>query len=146
MKRKLFIAAGALAGLGLIAGLIVYFFVFNKPHTDYSREVAEFDLNAAALFEEFRTNAVAASTKYNGKVLSITGELNAVEQSDSLTIAVFGFEEGMFGSEGIRCTMIPAHASEIVGMAPGTSISLKGFCTGYNDTDVILEHCSLEKK
>lgn len=146
MKRKLFIAAGAIAGLGLVAGLIVYFFVFNKPHTDYSRAVPDFDLNAAALFEEFRTNTVASSTKYNGKVLSITGELNAVEQADSLTVAVFGFEEGMFGSEGIRCTMIPEHAAEIIHIAPGTSVTLKGFCTGYNDTDVILEHCSLEKE
>ncbi|MFH1120261.1 MAG: hypothetical protein V1775_10585 [Bacteroidota bacterium] len=145
MKRKIFIIGGALAGLGLIAGLFVYFFVFNKSHTDYSEATPDFDLKAASLFEEFRTNPELSGAKYNGKVLSVTGELNAVEQTDSLTIAVFGFEEGIFGSEGIRCTMIPEHASEIVNVAPGTTITLKGYCTGYNDTDVIIEHCSLEE-
>jgi hypothetical protein len=145
MKKKLFIIGGSLAGIGLIAGLIVYFFVFNKPHRNYAEATPDFDLKAAALFEEFRTNPQLTSAKYNGKVLSVTGELNAVEQTDSLTIAVFGFEEGMFGSEGVRCTMIPELAGEVVKIAPGTLISLKGLCTGYNDTDVILEHCSLEK-
>jgi hypothetical protein len=146
MKKKWMTVIGIIAGVGLIGALIVYFFVFNKPHTDYSKATPDFDLKAAALFEEFRTNPESSGTKYNGKVLSITGELNAVEQTDSLTVAVFGFEEGMFGSEGIRCTMIPEHSGEVVKVAPGTTITLKGYCTGYNDTDVIIEHCSLEKK
>jgi len=146
MKRKIVVIGGVLAGIGLITGFIVYFFVFNKPHTDFSKATPDFDIKAAALFEEFRTNPEASSAKYNGKVLSVTGELNSIEQPDSLTIAVFGFEEGMFGSEGIRFTMNPEHAGELVSIAPGTNITLKGLCTGYNDTDVILEHCSLEKK
>ncbi|MBK6965610.1 MAG: hypothetical protein IPH20_17210 [Bacteroidales bacterium] len=144
MKKKILIAGGALAGVGLVAGLIVYFFVFNKPHEDYSKATPDFDLAAAALFEEFRTNPETASARYNGKVLSVTGELNAVEQTDSLTIAVFGFEEGMFGSEGIRFTMIPEFAKEIINVAPGANITIKGLCAGYNETDVILEHCSLD--
>jgi hypothetical protein len=145
MKKKLLIIGGSVAGLGLISALVVYFFVFNKPHRNYAEATPDFDLRAAALFEEFRTNPEISSTKYNGKVLSVTGELNAVEQTDSLTIAVFGFEEGMFGSEGIRCTMIPELAGDVVKIAPGTMVTIKGLCAGYNDTDVILENCSLEK-
>ena len=139
------IVIGIIAGVGLIGALAVYFFVFNKPHTDYATATPDYDLKAATLFEEFRTNPESSGTKYNGKVLSITGELNSVEQTDSLTVAVFGFEEGMFGSEGVRCTMIPEHSSEVVRVAPGTTLTIKGYCTGYNETDVIIEHCSLEK-
>lgn len=145
MKKKWLMILGILAGIGLIGALLVYFFVYNKPHTDYSKTKPDFEIKAAALFGEFRTNKVASSKKYPGKVISITGELNAIEQTDSLTIAIFGFEEGMFGSEGVRCTMIPEHSAEIIDIAPGTSITIKGYCTGYNDTDVILEHCSLVK-
>ena len=145
MKKKWLTIAGMLAGIGVIGGLLVYFLVYNKAHTDYSKATPDFDLKAAVLFEEFRTNPEPSSAKYNGKVLTVTGELNAIEQTDSLTIAVFGFEEGMFGSEGIRCTLIPEHAREVASLAPGTTVTLKGFCTGYNDTDVILEHCSLDK-
>lgn len=145
MKKKWLTIAGILAALGVIGGLLVYFLVYNKPHTDYSKATPDFDLEAAVLFEEFRTNPEPSSAKYNGKVLSVTGELNALEQTDSLTIAVFGFEEGMFGSEGIRCTIIPEHANELASIAPGTKVKIKGLCTGYNDTDVIMEHCSLAK-
>lgn len=145
MKKKWITILGILAGLGLIGALIVYFFVFNKPHTDYAKATPDYDLKAATLFEEFRTNPETSGTKYNGKVLAITGELNSVEQTDSLTVAVFGFEEGMFGSEGVRCTMIPEHSGEVVRVAPGTTLTIKGYCTGYNETDVIIEHCSLEK-
>lgn len=143
MKKKLFIFAAILAGIGLIAGTFVYIFVYNKPHTDYSKASPDYVLNAAELFEEYRTNPDVSAKKYNGKVLVVTGDLNAVEQPDSLTIAVFGFEEGLFGSEGVRCTMIPEHAGELINTAPGTNLSIKGFCTGYNDSDVILEHCSI---
>jgi hypothetical protein len=41
--------------------------------------------------------------------------------------------------------MIPELAGDVVKIAPGTVVSLKGLCAGYNDTDVILENCSLEK-
>ena len=66
MKKKILIFGGALAGLGLVAGLFVYFFVFNKPHKDYSRATPDFDIAAAALFEEFRTNPETASAFRNG--------------------------------------------------------------------------------
>ncbi len=145
MKRLLMTAGAILAGLGLITGIFVYFFVFNKPHTDYSKAEADFELKAIVVFEEFRTNPELASGKYNGKVLSLTGELTAVEQPDSLTIAVFSYEEGMFGSEGVRFTMLPEHAGTVVAVAPGSTVTIKGLCTGYNDTDVIMEHCSLVK-
>lgn len=145
MKRKILTAGAVLAGLGLIAGIFVYFFLFNKPHTDYSKAEADFEMRAVAVFEEFRTNPELASGKYNGKVLSLTGELTAVEQPDSLTIAVFSYEEGMFGSEGVRFTMLPEYAGSVVAVAPGSTITLKGLCTGYNETDVIMEHCSVVK-
>ena len=145
MKKKWLAIAGILAGLGIMLGLIVYFFVFNKPHTDYSKSKPEFELLASTLFDEFRANPEASATKYNGRVLAISGELNGVEQTDSLTIAVFSFEEGMFGNEGVRCTMIPEHSEEILSIPPATNVTLKGLCTGYNDTDVILEHCSVVK-
>lgn len=145
MKKKWLTITGIIAGIGIILGLIVYIFVFNKPHTDYSKSTPEFELSASTLFDEFRANPEATAAKYNGKVLAISGELNGVEQTDSLTIAVFSFEEGMFGNEGVRCTMIPEHSEEILSIPPTTNLTLKGLCTGYNDTDVILEHCSVVK-
>jgi len=145
MKRKLFVIAGILAVLGLIAGVLVYVFVVNKPHTDYAKAKPDVQIESRALFDAYKANATNAATLYNGKVIELAGNLNAVEQTDSLTIAVFEFEEGMFGSEGIRCTMIPEYAPDIARTPPASAVKIKGYCTGYNDTDVILEHCSIVK-
>jgi hypothetical protein len=75
-------------------------------------------------------------------VIQITGRINKVESVDSLTIAVFILDEGMFGDEGIRCSMLPNH-SEKTHSLEGKTTTIKGYLTGYNDTDVILENCSI---
>ena len=143
MKRKIAIAAGIIATAGIAAALIIYFFVYNKPHTDYASAKADFQLDGSTLFEQFRTSPAETSEKYTGKVLDISGILTGVEQVDSLTIALFSFEDGLFGSEGIRFTMLPDYSGEIISTPPGSPVTIKGLCTGYNETDVILEHCSL---
>ena len=97
------------------------------------------------LFSEYRNNRTSAEQTYNGKVLEITGDLSYTEQADSLIIAVFAIEEGMFGDEGIRCTMLPGHQEKTKTLEPGINVTLKGYCTGYNETDIILEKCSIIK-
>ncbi|MBN3036156.1 MAG: hypothetical protein JW861_11265 [Bacteroidales bacterium] len=125
----------------LISSLGVYRFIYNKPHPDYALMKPEFTLTAGALFERFRSDQAAAEQMYNGKMLEISGKLHSMETTDSLTLAVFVFAQGLFGDEGIRCTLLPGH--EPVTAGPGTEIRVKGLCTGYNDTDVILEKCSV---
>jgi hypothetical protein len=143
MKKKLLIIAGGLAAAGFVAALLVYFFVYNKPHKDYSKAKPDFEVEAIAFFEEFRTNAAASSARYNGKVVSVTGQLSSVEVTDEQVVAVFEIDEGMFGSEGVRCVFIPEQSEALMTIPPGTIITIKGHCTGYNETDVILEHCSI---
>lgn len=143
MKKNWILILGSLAIIGVIAAMLVYIFVYNKQQPDYSKAKPDFALNGAELFKEFRSNPVAAAEKYNGKVLSIEGNLNSVESTDSLTIAVFAIEEGMFGDEGIRFAFIPEFAAKIASTPPESLVTIKGYCTGFNDTDVIMEHCSL---
>ncbi len=145
MKKKWLAALRIIALIGIIAAILVYIFVYNKPQPDYAKEKPDFTLNAEQLFKEFQSNPTTAGAKYNGKVLAVDGNLNSIEKSDSLLIAVFAVEEGMFGDEGIRFSFIPELRSEIESVAPGTAITIKGYCTGYNDTDVVMEHCSLVK-
>lgn len=143
MKKKWFLVLGSLALVGIIAAVLVYIFVYNKPQPDYSTKEADFTLPATELFHEFRNDPAVAGAKFNGKVLAVQGNLSAVEIADSLTIAVFAIEEGLFGDEGIRFAFIPEHAESIRNTPPQSAITIKGYCTGFNDTDVIMEHCSL---
>lgn len=145
MKKWMKIVA-VLAILGIAAAAAGYFFVYNKPHTNYEKMDADFSLNASDLFNEFKTNKSMAEPKYNGKVVEINGMLTKVEESDSLIIAVFVFDQGMFGDEGIRCTMLPKYKNHLKNTQLGSQIQLKGYLTGYNDTDVIFEKCSITSK
>jgi hypothetical protein len=128
--------------VGMIAAGLGYKFIYNKPHTDYEKAMADFKITSQELFSDYQNVREAAEKKYNGKVLEINGFLNQVETPDSLTIAVFVLDEGMFGDEGIRFTMLSNHSEKIVQYI-GKTLKIKGYCTGYNDTDVIMEKCSI---
>lgn len=128
--------------LGIIGAGLGYKFIYNKPHRNFEKAKPDHVLTAESLFQEFRTNRQEAQLLYNGKVIQITGRVNKIEIADSLTIAVFILDEGMFGDEGIRCSMLPNHR-EKVHFFEGKITTIKGYLTGYNDTDVILENCSI---
>ncbi len=129
--------------LGLVALFFVYKFVYNKQHPDYENIEASYNLNAQDLFQAYKTNKEAASAKYNGKVIALTGKLSMMETADSLVTAVFVFSQGDFGDEGIRCTMMQKFNEAADKLQPDGEVKLKGYCTGYNETDVILEKCSI---
>ncbi len=128
--------------VGIVGAGFGYKFVYNKPHRDYEKAKSDFSISGRELFLQFRNSTPQAGEKYTGKVLEITGQLSSVETPDSLTIAVFKLDEGMFGDEGIRCAMLPNH-SQNISQFIGSEIKLKGYCTGYNETDVIMEKCSI---
>jgi hypothetical protein len=144
MKTWLKILIG-LAVLGITAAVLVYVFVYNKPHPDYEKLEAAFSLSPQELYSAYTGNKVDSQKKYNGQLIELTGALNKIETADSLVIAVFVFNQGMFGDEGVRCTMLPKYNQVAQTLQPGGTIKIKGYCTGFNDTDVILEQCSLVK-
>jgi hypothetical protein len=129
--------------LGMIAMFMVYKFVYNKQHPDYENAEAAFTVNAQDIYQAYKTGKDAASAKYNGKVVALTGKLSKVETVDSLVTAVFVFNQGDFGDEGIRCTMLQKFNDAASKLQPDGEVKVKGYCTGYNETDVIFEKCSI---
>ncbi len=133
----------ALLLLGIIAAIIVYFFVYNKPHPDFEKAKPEFTINASGLYQAFRTDPDAAAQKFNGKVIQLQGALDNIETGNDMVILTFTFEDGVFGPEGIRCTLLPQFHEAAMELVPGEIVDIKGFCTGFTGSDVILEKCSL---
>lgn len=133
----------AVVVIGAIAAVWVYFFVYNKKHPDFEKLKPEFTLEAAELFEAYRNDNPAATALYNGKMVAVRGKLSAIDQAEALTIAVFVLEQGLFGDEGLRISMLPAHAEKLKAITPGTPVSIKGYVTGFNESDVVLEHGSI---
>jgi hypothetical protein len=133
----------ALLILGILGGVFGYFFVYNKPHTDYEKADAEFRFTSEQLFSQYLSDRATAELQYNGKVIEVTGRVTSVENPDSLTVVVFALSQGMFGDEGLRCTMLGNHRKKANTLRKDSLVTIKGYVTGYNDTDVILEKCSI---
>jgi hypothetical protein len=137
---KIFIA-GAI--VFIIAFVVVYVFIYNKPHADYEKAKPDFVLTAGELYNAFIENRAEAEAQYNGKVVLINGEFSTSEQSEDMVILSFSFSDGLFGDEGVRCTMLENHQEEAMLLKPGNQVTVKGLCTGFTGHDVIMEFCSL---
>jgi len=134
-----------LIAIGSIAAFLVYKFYINKPHPDFEKLKPDIVSTTDEIFKEFTTDKINAERKFNGKIVQLSGILDKIEFYDSSIIAVFVIKEGDFGDEGIRCTMLPKFNEEVSKHILKTPITLKAFCAGYNETDVILENGSIIK-
>jgi len=140
--KKLIKIVAALAVLGILAAIYVWFFIYNKPHRNYERAKADFVLTAQTCYNQY-ANDSEESKKYLDKVLQIDGIPNTVEATDTTVIVVFVYNHGMFGDEGIRCSMLPDFQKKARNLNQDKNVTIKGHCTGYNGTDVIMEDCSI---
>lgn len=144
--KKLKIIIGILVILGIIGAAYGWFFVYNKPHRDFENANADYSVEAIDCYQKYTALAEGAKNIYTGKILEIKGIPAKIETNDSLCVVVFIFNEGMFGDEGIRCTMLPGYHEKAKQLNMAEKVIIKGFCSGYNDTDVVLEHCSIVEK
>ncbi len=142
MKTWMKILLGLIV-VGLIAGMLVFKFVYNKKHPDYESITPVFTLKTQDLYQAFKSNKAGSSTLYNGKCIAITGKLGKIESVDTLVTAVFVFNQGMFGDEGIRCTMIKKFNDTAKKLLPDGEVKIKGICMGFNDSDIIFDKCSI---
>lgn len=141
MKKAIRIGAiGAI--IALLAAMYVWFFVYNKPHENFERAKPEKVLSASQCFKNFSKN----NTSDGGKVLEIYGIPSSIETGDSMVVVCFSFKKGMFGDEGIRCTMLPKFQKAATKLSTADTVYIKGFCAGYNGTDVIFENSSIINK
>lgn len=134
---------GILAAVGLLAAVLGYVFIYNKSHPNYEKMKPEYELSASALFEAYRSDQNKAELLYNGKMIAVEGALSELIQNETATIAYFMLDEGMFGDEGVRISMLEGQNDALISLEPGSMLTIKGFVTGYNQTDVVLMHGSL---
>lgn len=125
---------------GVFVGGYVYFFMLNKSHPDYEKLDADLNISVEALFNDCRDgNAL----KYTGKILEVYGQPTKLEKPDSVYVLVYELDEGMFGPEGVRATFLDSYKQALDEMDLQKPFMIKAYCTGYNETDVILEKASI---
>ena len=133
------------AGIGIAGLAYIWFFVYNKPHRNIEKSKPDYVISAGACYQHYSEGQNTEMKNYTGSVLQISGIPSSIENSDSLMVVVFVFNNGMFGDEGIRCTLLTSYSKLAQNINLTETITIKGYCSGYNDTDVIIEQCSIIK-
>ncbi len=130
-----------------IAALLVLKFYINKPHEDIEKATPVYSMATVEIWKQYTTDLKNADSLYTGKVIELSGKINRADKSDSLVYAVFVMEiDSMFGDKSVRCEMLKKYNNETEAITAGTLIKIKGFCTGFDQTDIKFNKCSLIKK
>lgn len=142
MKTRHIIILAAIA-LVFITVLLGYFLVYNKPHPDYEKARPGFTGSAESLYNAFTTDPEGAVARFDDMVIQISGEVSQVESSGESVTVVFHFGSGMFGDEGVRCSMLKGHHERALQLSEGQSVTVRGHFAGFTGSDVVVQHASL---
>ena len=106
----------------VIAGVIIGWMYLYKPNRSVANEKG-IEITAAQLVKAFQTNEAEANAKYLDKTLQVTGTVLTYEknQEGQATIMISS-EDPM---TGVFCTL-----KENVNLSVGSTVTVKGFCSG----------------
>ena len=124
----------------IVAGGIIGYTMWNKPFKDPLKGDA-IGVTATQLFNDFSTNEAAAQKKYvpeklGEKKVQVTGVISSTgKNEDGEFFYTLKTSDEMFG---VKCIM--DKGNEIANAKSGDTITIRGFCDGYN-MDVIVNRC-----
>jgi hypothetical protein len=144
--KKIVLILSVLAVVGIIAAALVWTFYVNKPHDDIEKATPAYSLSTEEIWKQFNSELKTADSLYTGKVIQLSGAVSRIDKNDTIVSVIFVMAaDEMFGDKTISCQMYERHNEEAQSITPGTMLKIKGFCTGYNDTDLIFNKCSIIK-
>ena len=96
------------------------------------------------LVEAYESNEVAADERYKGKVLEVSGVVNAVKKDilDTMYIELKG--GGEFELRGVQCYFDDSHTNSLSNLSKGQWVTIRGRCDGLM-MNVLLKECEITK-
>ncbi|MBD0365351.1 MAG: hypothetical protein ICV53_04525 [Flavisolibacter sp.] len=143
MKRLLLI----LILIVILAGGWYAYKLYTGKVPSLTEKKADINISAADLVAAFEKDTASANKTYLGKILAVNGNVRSVEK-ESASIVL-----GNAGSQSsVRCSMDTAFVTKLSTITEGSTITVKGACTGFNadetglglGSDVVLNRCVLE--
>ncbi len=134
MKKMILIAAS----LVVISGLGFGYYMYNKPHEDINKKIADFEVTASQLFNAFESDEINANATYLDKVVQVKGTVQSASTNDEgITSITLETDDLMFG---VICQLdqFSEHANK--DFKEGKEVHFKGLCTGKL-MDVVLVRC-----
>ena len=110
---------------------IAVYFVWNKPHKDYSTMRTDITISSLNFINEFKANSTLATEKYLNQIIFVTGNT-----TDKLTKSVVI-------DNGIVCTLDSSSLKALELIQINNEASIKGRFVGFDDLfeEIRLDHC-----
>ena len=107
------------------------YFVWNKPHKDYSTMKTDITINSLNFINEFKANSTLATENYLNQIILVNGNI-----TDKLTKSVVL-------DNGIVCTLDSSSLKALRLIQINNEVSIKGRFVGFDDLfeEIRLDHC-----
>jgi len=143
-KSKHFRIFAIIILVAIVTGVSWGFYQFMRKPADLKNVKAEYVLNSGELYSAFEKDEAAATAKYSGHIIEITGNVAQVEYGSidsTLNITLRPDDE----FSGVICTFSGKDDKNIIKNAIGEQITVRGECSGML-LDVLLNNCVLVEK
>jgi len=133
MKRKILISVLLI----ILAGIATGVYLFNKPRQSIMNTDADASVSASSLVAEFEQDEAKSNKLYLGKVIEVTGIVNAssIDETGIINVTLRGGDLA-----GVGCQFEKNNKSNLNKLIVGESVTIKGICTGIL-MDVVLVDC-----
>ncbi|MCB0733403.1 MAG: hypothetical protein KDC76_02415 [Bacteroidetes bacterium] len=122
-----------------VVGALIGNYLYNKRVPGLEDVAPDYSLSADELFNAFDADEATALSKYEGKVIAVTGEVVNITSDSSSFSVTLGAENALAG--GVNCSF----HDKTKGISTGDQVTIKGRCQGFL-LDVVLNNSSLVKK
>ncbi|MHB1277696.1 MAG: OB-fold protein [Bacteroidia bacterium] len=120
---------GIIIALLFLVGVAGVFWIVNKPHKNIESAKPDFQLQVSDLIAGFAKEDSLAHARYFEKVIELTGEIEQVQQADSVSMLTFRSAEKSFQ---LSCMMDPLDHTPL---AAKQLVKLKCLYAGYLSPD-----------
>ena len=124
----------------VVGGIVAYVMSQPKAPLNIHSAPTEITVNATNLYADFETDETTANATYAGKVIEVSGLLNAVEQDDKGGYVLNLAAESPLGQ--VTCNLAPKEKFSASSTTINQLLTVKGVCTGYL-FDVVLDNATI---
>ncbi len=125
------------AGLLLVIGAGIYWYLATEKFADTMDREAAYTVNANAFIKEFETNNKQANQKYSEKIIAVTGIVSQAEAADTtINIKMADITTGSY----IIFAFQDQHLNEAKELKAGDIVTIKGSCSGGEYSEILGTH------
>lgn len=131
--------------LVVIGGGLFVYTEYNRKSKSITETTEDFKIAASDFLKEFQSDEKKANEKFIGKIVLVSGNLKTIESSENGRYTLILGDQNT--SSSIRCEMDSTFLNTEYALKQGSTIQVKGKCSGYMSddlglgSDIILSPC-----